>query len=234
MVKRNDGELKVTNHDYEWSPKFYGVVSGLFVAMYMVTLAIGNKVFVAGGIATTAGLLTFPLCTILSDILTEIYGFNRTRQVIWTTMVAALLFSAFVQIAVVLPPAAFWPHQDAFAATFGTTWRLALGGCIAWVIGEFSNSFIMSRMKVFQKAKNMQVRFIVSTMVAQSFDTLTVAVVAFAGTMPWADWLILVGVAWVVKVGYEIVLLPVSVPLTRWVKKLEGVEHFDNQKLRIA
>ncbi len=77
-------------------------------------------------------------------------------------------------------------------------------------------------------------RFIASTMVAQVFDTLTVAVIAFAGTMPWADWFILIGVAWVIKVGYEVILLPVSVPLARWVKKLEGIEHFDNQKLRIA
>ncbi len=128
LPNRKAGELKITNHDYEWSPKYYGIVAGLFVAVYMATLAIGNKFFVVGGIAITAGLLTFPLCTILSDILTEIYGFNRTRLVIWTSMASGILFTAFVQLAVILPPAAFWPHQDAFAATFATTWRLALGG----------------------------------------------------------------------------------------------------------
>jgi len=234
VTKRKEGELKVTNHDYEWSPKYYGVVAALFVAMYMITMALGTKLFTVGFITTSAGLLTFPVCTIISDMLTEVYGFNRTRQVIWTAMVSALLFSAFTYAAVLLPPAAFWPNQEAFATAFSTTWRLALGGAAAWAVGELSNSFIMSRLKVFQEAKFMSVRFISSTIVAQFFDTLTVGLIAFSGLMPWSDWFVMVLVSWAIKVGYEVVLLPLSVPMARWIKRLEGIEHFDRQKLRIV
>ncbi|MGE4352137.1 MAG: queuosine precursor transporter, partial [Bdellovibrionales bacterium] len=179
MTKRKDGELRVTGHDYEWSPKYYAVISGLFIALYLTTTALGNKIFTLYGISTTAGLLTFPLCTVLSDILTETYGFNRTRQVIWTAMATVILFTAFTYIAIELPPAPFWPHQEAFAATFATTWRLAAGGCAAWAVGELLNSFIMSRLKIFQQATHMPVRFIGSTVVAQFFDTLTVGLIAF-------------------------------------------------------
>lgn len=234
MTKAKDGALRVTNHDYEWSPKYYGVIAGLFCAIYMITMALGNKLFTLGFITTSAGLLTFPICTIISDMLTEVYGFNRTRQVIWTAMAGALLFSVFTYVAVLLPPASFWPNQEAFATSFSTTWRLAFGGIAAWAVGEFSNSFIMSRMKILQEAKHMPLRFVGSTVVAQFFDTLTVGLIAFSGLMPWGDWTQMLLVSWAIKVAYEIVLLPLSVPLARWIKRLEGIEHFDRQKLRIV
>lgn len=226
-------ELRVANHDYEWHPKYYGVIVGLFCGMYVITNAIAGKMVDIHGLIFTAGNLTFPICAILTDMLTEIYGFNRTRQAIWTTLVCTILFATITQLAITLPPASFWPNQDSFAAIFATAPRIAFAGCVAWLVGEFLNSYVMSKMKIFQNAKHISFRFIGSTVVAQLADTLVFALIAFFGTMPIGAFVNMVIIAWVFKVSYEIVVLPLSVPITNKMKRMEGIEHFDRQKISL-
>lgn len=226
--------LKISNKDSDWSPKYFGVVVGLFCALYMITMAINSKIFDFHGMILPAGIIVFPICAILTDLLTEVYGFNRTRQAIWTTIILIILFAFFTQIAIWLKPAGFWQNQQAFEAVFSISWRLAAAGCLAWVAGEFSNSYIMSKMKVAQNARHMSVRFVGSTIVGQFFDTAVFVLVAFAGTMPWKAFFTMIVTAWIYKVVYEIVALPLSIPITKWVKNREGIEHFDKQELKIV
>lgn len=225
--------LRVTHGDYSWSPKYYGVIVGLFCSLYMITMVIAPKIINIYGITVSAALLVFPLCTIISDILTEVYGFNRTRQAIWTVIIATILFTGLIELAVMMPAASFWGDQAAFEKVFKFTWRIMLGGLAAWVVAEFTNTYVMSKMKVLQKAKNMSVRFIASTIVAQFFDTLVFSVIVFAGTMAIGQLITLMLIAWVFKVVYETCALPISLPVTNWIKRLEGVEHFDKEELRI-
>ena len=225
--------MRITNHDYEWHPKYFAVISGLFCAMYMITMAINTKIVDIYGMILPAGIIVFPICCVLTDIMTEIYGFNRTRHAVWTTLVCIVLFAIITQIAIALKPADFWQNQSAFEAIFSTSWRLAAAGCFAWLAGEFSNSFVMSKMKVLQEARMMPARFVASTIVGQFFDTAVLMVVAFAGTMPWSAFCTMLITGWLFKVVYEIIALPVSIPVAAWVKRLEGVEHFDKQKLSI-
>ena len=229
---KKDG-LRVTSHDYEWHPKHYGVITGLFCGLYMITMTLTPKLIVLYGFIFPAGIITFPLCCIITDLLTEVYGFNRTRKAVWTVLVCVILFGAFTQLAILLPPADFWPHQEGFKGIFSTSLRLSAAGCLAWVVGELSNSFVLAKMKILQKAKNMPARFIGSTVVGQCLDTLAFCLIAFSGTMPWKDFAILVLSAWGFKVLYEIVALPLSIPVTKWVKQLEGIEHFDRQKVSV-
>lgn len=225
--------MRTTTHDYEWHPKYFGIIAALFCGIYMITTAITTKLVDFYGLTLSAGILTFPICCILADILTEIYGFNRTRQVIWTTLFCTLLFAFFTYIATALKPADFWTNQEGYAATFATTWRIALAGCIAWILGAFSNSFILSKLKIAQNAKKMSVRFIASTVVGQFFDTLSFSFIAFLGVVPLSALLSLVLTEWTIKVLYEIFALPLSLPLTQKIKMLEGVEHFDKQHISI-
>ena len=228
------GHLRVTGNDGEWSPKYYGVIVGLFCGLYMISIAIGSKLIDVHGLVLPAGIIIFPFCCIITDILTEIYGFNRTRQAVWTALLCTVLFATFTQLAIALPPAGFWPNQQAFESVFATSLRLAAAGCFAWVAGEFSNSFIMSKMKIFQGAKNMPLRFVGSTVIGQFLDTIVFVTIAFAGTMPWPQFFLMMLTGWAVKVLYEIVALPVSIPVANFIKRLEGVEHFDRQKLSLV
>lgn len=224
-------ELRVTGTDAEWSPKHYGPLVGMFCAMYMINQAIVMKMITIGDITITAGIFTFPLCCIITDLLTEVYGFNRARRALWTVVFCTFLFAFFTQLAIVLPPAAFWPHQEAFATIFALGPRIAIAGAAAWIVGELINSFVMSKLKIKQNADYPAVRFIGSTVVGQFFDSLVFFTVAFLGTMPLSNLLGIMLTAWAMKIGYEIIALPLSVPAAKWLKKLEGVEHFDRQKI---
>ena len=226
--------LKITYKDTDWNPKYFGVVVGLFCALYMITMAINSKIFDFYGFILPAGIIVFPICAILTDLLTEVYGFNRTRQAIWTAVVSTILFAVFTQAAIQLTPAGFWKNQQAFEAVFGISWRLAAAGCLAWIAGEFTNSYIMSKMKIAQNAKHMSLRFVGSTVVGQFFDTGVFVLVAFAGTMPWKQFFILIVTAWIYKVVYEVIALPLSISVTKWIKNLEGIEHFDKQELSVV
>ncbi|HEY1096337.1 MAG TPA: queuosine precursor transporter [Alphaproteobacteria bacterium] len=226
--------LKITSADAQWQPKYFAVITGLFCGLYMISSALVSKMIDVHGVVTSAAIIIFPICAIITDILTEVYGFNRARQAIWTVLACTILFAIFTQIAIILPPAGFWPHQDGFAAIFASTYRIALAACAAWIVGEFSNSFVVSKMKIFQNARHMAVRFISSTVVGQFLDTIVFFTIAFAGTMSWKNLFWTMLSSWVLKVAYEIVALPLSVPITNLVKKWEGIEHFDRQELHIV
>ena len=225
--------LKTTGRDSEWSPKYFAVVTGLFCGLYMASVATAGKVVSVSGLSAPAAIIIFPLCCILTDILTEVYGFNRARQALWTCLVCTVVFSIVTQLAVMLPAAPFWDGQEAFAKTHGTTWRIALAGCIAWVGGEFINSYIVSKMKIAQNAKAMPARFIGSTIVGQFVDTVLFLAVAFGGVISIANLFPMLLTGWGLKVAYEVVALPLSIPVTNKVKQLEGVEHFDRQDISI-
>ncbi|MGE3771117.1 MAG: queuosine precursor transporter [Bdellovibrionales bacterium] len=226
--------LRVTAHDYEWHPKYFHIIVGLFCALYMITLALCSKLIEIQGFTLVAGVLVFPLCCIITDLLTEVYGFNRTRQAVWTTMFCAALYAAFTQMSIGLPPAPDWPNQEAYATVHGTSFRVAVAGMAAWVVGELINSLVMSRMKILQHAKAMPLRFIGSTVIGQLADNVVFVGLAFAGTVPNDVLLQMILVGWLIKIIYEVIALPLSVPIAKWVKRLEGVEHYDKQKLSVV
>ncbi len=223
--------LRITGNDAEWSPKYYGPIVGLFCALYMMTQALTAKMFTIGIITTSASIIIFPLCCIITDILTEVYGFNRARRALWTVLVCTFLFAFFSQIVLWLPSASFWSDQEAFEKVFAIGPRIAVAGACAWMAGELINSLVMSKMKITQNARGTAIRFISSTIVGQAIDTAIFFTIAFAGTMAAPQLLQIAFTSWCIKVGYEIIMLPLSVPAAKWAKRLEGVEHFDRQKI---
>lgn len=226
--------MQISHNDKDWSPRHYGVVAGLFCGIYMITIALNTKMIDLYGWFVPCGLLTFPICAILTDILTEVYGFNRARKAIWTALICALLFAVLGWIAIQIPPAPFYQNQAAFEAIFSQAPRIALAGCAAWIVGEIANSIVVSKMKIAHQGKNMSLRFIASTAVGQTFDSLVFCTIAFAGTLPMADFMSLFLGGTLFKIAYEVVFLPVSVPMTKLIKKSENVDHFDHQKLEIV
>jgi uncharacterized integral membrane protein (TIGR00697 family) len=225
--------MRITTEENEWTPKYLVFFSAVFCGLYMVTIALNTKMIDLFGWYVPAGLLTFPICAIITDILTEVYGFNRARRAIYATLLCAILFALLSNAVIYLPPAPFYEHQQAFQSIFGQTPRIALAGCAAWVVGEIANSVVLAKMKVQQNAKQMSLRFVASTAVGQLLDSTVFCLIAFVGVMPLTAifWLILGAVAF--KVAYEITALPLTLPLTRHIKKLEGVEHFDRGKLEL-
>jgi queuosine precursor transporter len=209
-----------------------------FVMAAFVTILLLSNVIGAGKVAEVdvpgfgllsfgAGILFFPISYVIGDILTEVYGYSRARRCIWAGF-AALLFMAFMSFVVVaLPPAADWQGQAAYEQVFGQVPRIVLASMVAFWAGEFANSFVLARMKVWTKGRHLWSRTIGSTLVGQGVDSLIFYPLAFYGV--WNDALLfqVLVTQWALKVGWEVLLTPVTYLVVGALKRREGVDVFD-------
>lgn len=176
-----------------------------------------------------AGVLFFPVSYIIGDVLTEVYGYARARRVIWTGF-AALAFMAFMSWAVVsLPAAEGWGGQAAYEKVFGNTWRIVTASMVAFWVGEFANSFVLAKMKVWTKGKHLWTRTIGSTVVGQGLDSAIFYPLAFYGIAGWPVellWQVVLS-QWAIKTAWEALLTPVTYAVVGWLKRRERIELFD-------
>lgn len=216
--------------------RYFDYVMVAFVVVLLLSNLIGAakrseiELPVVGLWSFGAGIFFFPVSYIVGDVLTEVYGYARARRVIWTGF-AALLFMAFMAWVVVsLPPAASWDGQPAYEAVFGSTWRIVAASMIAFWVGEFANSLVLARMKVWTGGRYLWMRTIGSTMVGQAFDSLLFYPLAFAGSPGWTtDQLVQVVVSqFLLKTLWEALLTPVTYGVVGFLKRREGVDVFDD------
>ncbi len=178
-----------------------------------------------------AGILFFPLAYVLGDVLTEVYGYARARRCIWAGT-AAMLFMAFMATVVVaLPPARDWGGQAAYEQVFGQVPRIVFASIIAFWAGEFANSFIMAKMKLWTRGRHLWSRTIGSTVVGQGIDSALFYPLAFLGAPGWTPQLVLTVMftQWVLKVAWEVLLTPVTYAVIGFLKRREGVDVFDER-----
>lgn len=208
--------------------RYYDFVMAAFVAVLLLSNIIGAaKLSQIEGYVFGAGILFFPISYVLGDVLTEVYGYARARRVIWAGF-AGLLFMAFMSWAVVsMPPAPGWGGQAAYEAVFGQVPRIVLASITAFWAGEFVNSYVLARMKLWTKGRMLWTRTIGSTVVGQGVDSLIFYPVAFYGI--WSnDQLVTVMLTnWALKVAWEALLTPVTYVVVGTLKRREGMDLFD-------
>jgi uncharacterized integral membrane protein (TIGR00697 family) len=178
-----------------------------------------------------AGILFFPLAYVIGDVLTEVYGYARARRCIWVGT-AALLFMAFMSwVVVALPPAADWGGQGAYEQVFGQVPRIVMASIVAFWAGEFVNSLVLARMKVWTEGKHLWTRTIGSTFAGQGVDSLIFYPLAFWGAPGWSNELVIqvLLTQWALKVAWEALLTPVTYAVIGFVKRREGVDVFDER-----
>jgi queuosine precursor transporter len=225
--------LRITGADNEWHPKHIDIVASLYICALILTWVCAAKMFHVGPLIFNASLFIYPLNHIFGDILTEIYGFNRTRRLIWMGLICGLLFLFFTQLSIMLPPPVSYKNQEAFALINGALPRIVIASYLAYLCCEFTNSLIISRLKIFQNAKHFPIRAAASTAGAQLVDSIIFFGLAFAGTMSTNDLILLTFDGWIAKVLYEIIMLPLTTIVVRHIKAWEGIEHFDHYKLHV-
>ncbi len=215
--------------------RYFDYIMAAFVAILLLSNLIGasKPSFVVlpyiGEWKFGAGVLFFPISYVIGDVLTEVYGYANARRVIWTGF-AALLFMAFMAwVVVALPPADGWPHQGAYEAVFGNSWRIVAASMLAFWVGEFANSFVLSRLKVATQGRFLWLRTIGSTFVGQGLDSLIFYPLAFYGLagFPPETLLQLVLSQWAVKTLWEALLTPATYGVVGWLKWREGVDVYD-------
>ncbi len=210
------------------SYRYYDLIMAAFVCVLLCANLIGvSKVATVGGITFGAGNLFFPISYLFGDILTEVYGYARSRKVVWAGFGALAFASLMAFVVVHLPPAAGWHGQDALEASFGSTWRIALSSLIGYACGEFANSYTLAKLKVRTGGRFLWVRTIGSTVVGEAADTLIFYPLAFAGT--WStDLLLRVMLAnYALKVGWEVVATPLTYRVVAFLKAREHEDFFD-------
>ncbi len=228
-MSQSDTPAAVTAADISGRPlRYYDFVMAAFVAVLLLSNVIGAaKLSQVEGFVFGAGILFFPISYVLGDVLTEVYGYARARRVIWAGF-AALLFMAFMSWAVVaMPPADGWPNQPAYEAVFGQVPRIVLASIVAFWAGEFVNSYVLARMKIWTEGRMLWTRTIGSTVVGQGVDSLIFYPVAFLGIWSTEQVLVVMVTNWALKVAWEAALTPVTYAVVGALKRREGIDLYD-------
>jgi uncharacterized integral membrane protein (TIGR00697 family) len=215
--------------------RHYDLVMAAFVAILLLSNVLG-----AGKVAQVwlpgigewpfgAGILFFPVSYIIGDVLTEVYGYARTRRVIWVGFAATLFMAAMAWVVVALPPAPDWRNQAAYETVFGQVPRIVFASMCAFWAGEFVNSYVLARMKVLTEGRHLWMRTIGSTIAGQAVDSLIFYPLAFWGADGWTPHLVVVVLftQWALKVGWEVLLTPLTYLVVGALKKAEGLDVYD-------
>jgi uncharacterized integral membrane protein (TIGR00697 family) len=209
--------------------KYLGFITSFFVTVLIVSNVASSKIVQLGPFSFDGGTILFPLSYIFGDILTEVYGYARSRRVIWTGFLMMAIAAAVFMTIGAMPSATGWEGQAAYEQILGLTPRIMLASMAAYFAGEFSNSYILAKMKVAMSGKMLWARTIASTLVGEALDTGIFLVLAFWGVLP-RDLLIAVIVSnYIFKVGVEIVFTPFTYIITGFLKKNEREDYYDTK-----
>lgn len=207
--------------------RYFDFIMAGFVAVLLISNTASSKILVLGPFTFDGGTVLFPLSYIFGDILTEVYGYRHSRRVIWAGFGAAALMSAIYALVGALPPASDWPYQEAYQSILGITPRIVAGSLVAYFAGEFSNSWVLAKMKVLTRGRWLWTRTIASTLVGEGIDTLLFVWIAFFGILS-IDLLLAVALSnYVFKCGLEALMTPVTYRIVNALKRAEHEDYFD-------
>jgi hypothetical protein len=207
--------------------KYLGTISVFFVSVLLISNVASTKIVDLKYFVFDGGTLLFPLSYIFGDILTEVYGYKNSRSVIWLGFFMALLMSIIFIVVGKLPPAAGWDNQAAYDAILGLTPRIVCASLIAYFFGEFSNSFVLAKMKILTKGKWLWTRTIGSTVVGELVDSALFIMIAFFGILPGSLLLTLIISNYLFKTAVEILFTPVTYKVVKFLKTKESEDYYD-------
>jgi uncharacterized integral membrane protein (TIGR00697 family) len=203
------------------------IIIAVFITCLITANIIAVKVISLGPFTLPAAIFVFPISYIFGDVLTEVYGYHVARRVIWLGFICNLIFVFFAWIGQILPSADFWGDQQAYVSILGVTPRILAASFCGYLVGEFTNSYILSRMKILTKGRWLWSRTISSTIFGQALDTTLFITIGFIGTSATVPTMMLYH--WVSKIGIEAIFTPVTYVLVNWLKHKESIDTYDYQ-----
>jgi queuosine precursor transporter len=206
--------------------RYLDILINIFVVVLIVSNLIAPKLVAVGTYRFSAAQLLFPITYIFGDIFTEVYGYSAGRKAIWTGFLGSIIMTAFGLLAIWLPAAPEFKNQAAFESIFGVVPRNVAGSLLAFWAGDFANSFVVAKMKLWTNGKHLWTRTVGSTLVGQAVDTTIVMFFIFWGSpLPLIFNLIVSG--YLFKVTYEVLATPLTYLVVNFLKRVEGVNYFD-------
>lgn len=198
-----------------------------FCVCLILANLLATKQFQLGPLNLTAGVLVFPISYVVNDCITEVWGYQRAKLIIWTGFVMNFAFVLIAWLADLIPGAPYWTNQEGFHALFGLAPRVALASFAAFLVGSFLNAYVMSRMKIHDKGKRFSLRAIASTIAGEVSDSLIFFPIALGGIVPKENLALMMVSQVVIKTLYEVIVLPVTIRTVAWLKRTEGVDVYD-------
>jgi uncharacterized integral membrane protein (TIGR00697 family) len=206
---------------------WFVVVVAVFITCLIIANIIAVKLVTIFGLTVPAGIIIFPISYICGDVLTEVYGYRRARQVIWLGFFCNLLAVIAIWVGQLLPGAAAWDAQAAYERVLGFTPRLLVASFCAYLVGEFANSIVLAKVKVLTAGRMLWARTIGSTVVGEGLDSLIFIAIAFWGILPLGALLATIVTQWLFKVAYEALVTPLTYLAVNFLKRQEGLDVFD-------
>jgi uncharacterized integral membrane protein (TIGR00697 family) len=206
---------------------WFVVVTAVFVTSLITANIIAVKLVGIASLVFPAAVIIFPISYIFGDVLTEVYGYQRARQVIWLGFLCNLLAVIAIHLGQILPPASFWQGQPAYEQILGYTPRLLVASFIAYLIGEFANSIVLAKMKIATRGRWLWTRTIGSTLVGEGLDSMVFISIAFFGTIPSSALISTIITQWLMKSTYEALVTPLTYLAVNFLKRQEGIDFFD-------
>ena len=203
----------------------------LFSILFCVCLILANlletKQIAIGSISLTGGLIVFPISYIINDCVCEVWGFRKARLLIWSGFAMNFFFVAVGALCDWIPGAPYWNNDEGFHAVFGLAPRIAAASFVAFLLGSFANAYVMSKMKIRDGGRNFSARAILSTIAGESIDSLIFFPLALSGVVPTEELPKLMLIQVLLKTAYEILVLPLTIRVVKYVKKYEGSDVYD-------
>lgn len=222
MSRRSAGETAFSGYSY-----WFVAVAAVFVTSLVTANIIAVKLIGVFGLLLPAGVVIFPISYIFGDVLTEVYGYRQARRVIWLGFFCNLLAVIAILIGQYLPAAPFWEGQQAYERILGYAPRLLAASFLAYLVGEFANSFVLAKMKIATNGRWLWSRTIGSTLVGQGLDSAVFITLAFLGTIPPAALAVAIVTQWLFKSAYEAAATPLTYMAVNFLKRQEDLDVYD-------
>ena len=216
--------MKHTNENY----RYFSIILAVYVAALLISNIAATKLVALGPLILDGGAVLFPLVYIFNDVMTEVYGYRRARRAIWTAFGVMLLAIGCFTLVRYLPAAAEYHDQAAYEAVLGFFPQIVVASLLAFLTGSFLNSYIVAKLKVAMKGRQLWLRLLGSTVVGSLFDTVIFCVVAFGGQLTGASLLNYIAVGLGFKLAVEVVCLPLTYRVIAVLKRRESVDAYDN------
>jgi len=199
----------------------------LFSMCLVLSNILAVKQFEIFGFPSTAGLIIFPISYVINDCITEVWGFRKARLIIWIAFAVNFLAILLFQASVALTPAPHWTMQNSYASVLAQTPRIALASLLAFLVGSFLNSYVMSKMKILHKGKKFGQRAVASTLVGELADTFVFTTIGFLFVIPTSVVFQIIVVETIAKTLFEILVLPITRRVVNYVKLTEETDVYD-------
>jgi uncharacterized integral membrane protein (TIGR00697 family) len=208
---------------------WYLIVAAVFIAALIAANIIAVKLIDVWGYILPAAIIVFPVSYIVGDVLTEVYGYAGARRVIWLGFLSNLIVVAAIWLGGLLPAAGFWQGQEAYDQILGFIPRILAASFVAYLVGEFVNSYVLAKMKIAMDGRHLWARTIGSTLVGQFLDSTIFIVLAFAGILPPSVLVTMVITQWLMKSAYEALATPLTYAVVGFLKRKEGIDVYDRE-----